>query len=312
MYPELEKRVSVYKLKTKKPMKKIVFGLGVAFVAVLFASCNNQNNPALDAAIKANDSLKQIINTKDADLDSMFATLNEIEENLAAVNSRYNTIQELRRANMEGQPNVKNQINEQIKNIENLMAANKQKLANLQSKIKTEGAESTRLQELVNRQEQRIAAQESQIAELLTELESNKVLIKKLNEDVSQLTAANEEKEQFIQRQTNEANRAYYVVGSYDDLNEAGIVSKAGGFIGIGRHQGTNTDMPLDRFTQIDRTKVTTIPINMKKAIVVSKHAENSYELVMDENDPKLVSYLRILNPTKFWEQTRFLVISTK
>lgn len=293
-------------------MKKIVLGLSLACVAMVFASCNNQSNPELDAAIKANDSLEQIISNKDAELDSMFATLNEIEENLSAINSRYNTVQELRRANLEGQPSVKNQINEQVKNIESLMASNKRKLASLQAKIKDGGAESTRLQELVSRQEERISAQESQIAELLTELENNKVLIKKLNDDVSQLTASNEEKDQYIQRQTNEANRAYYVVGNYSDLSEAGIVSKSGGFIGIGRHQGTNAELPMDRFTQIDRTKVTTIPINMKKAVVVSKHAENSYELVMDENDPKLVSYLRILNPAKFWEQTRFLVISTR
>lgn len=292
-------------------MKKIVLTLSLAIAALSLGSCKNSQEQ-LDAAIKANDSLSTIINNKDAELDSLFATLNQIEENLAAVNSRYNKVQELRQANIEGQPNVKNQINEQISDIESLMAANKQKLANLQAKLNKDGNESTRLQELVNRQEERIAAQETQIAELLTELENNKVLIKKLNQDVSDLTASNQEKDQYIQRQTSEANRAYYVVGTYSDLNEAGIVNKAGGFIGIGRHQGTNSEMPLDRFTQIDRTKVTTIPINMKKAIVISKHSENSYELVMDENDPKMVSYLRILNPAKFWEQTRFLVISTK
>ena len=292
-------------------MRRIVSLLSLALVATIFASCNNHQEE-LDAAIKKTDSLTLIINNKDAELDSLFATLNQIEENLAAVNSRYNAVQELRRANIEGQPNVKNQINEQIKSIESLMAANKQKLANLQAKINSEGKESTRLQELVNRQEERIAAQESQIAELLTELENNKVLIKKLNQDVSDLTASNEEKDQFIQRQTNEANRAYYVVGSYADLSEAGIVYKSGGFIGIGRHQGTRSEMPLDRFTQIDRTKVTTIPVNMKNAVVISNHPDNSYEMVMDENDSRKVSYLRILNPAKFWEQTRFLVISTK
>lgn len=292
-------------------MRRIVPLLSLAVVATIFASCNNHQEE-LDAAIKKTDSLALIINNKDAELDSLFATLNQIEENLAAVNSRYNAVQELRRANIEGQPNVKNQINEQIKSIENLMAANKQKLANLQAKISSEGKESTRLQELVNRQEERIAAQESQIAELLTELENNKVLIKKLNQDVSDLTASNEEKDQFIQRQTNEANRAYYVVGSYADLSEAGIVYKSGGFIGIGRHQGTRSEMPLDHFTQIDRTKVTTIPVNMKNAVVISNHPDNSYEMVMDENDSRKVSYLRILNPAKFWEQTRFLVISTK
>lgn len=292
-------------------MKKICTVLSLAIVAMGFAACNS-NSPELDAAIKTNDSLQMIINNKDAELDSVFATLNEIEENLAAVSSRYNAVQELRRANLEGQPNVKTQIKDQIQSIEDLMAANKKKLASLQSKINAEGKESTRLQELVTRQEERIAAQENQIAELLTELENNKVIIKKLNQDVSDLTASNQEKDQYIQRQTSEANRAFYVVGTYADLNAAGIVNKAGGFIGIGRHQGTNSDMAMDRFTQIDRTKVTTIPINMKKAVVVSKHPENSYELVMDENDSKMVSYLRILNPAKFWEQTRFLVISTK
>ena len=292
-------------------MNKVVTVLSLAMIAMAFASCNTHQEE-LDAAIRKNDSLSLILQNKDSELDSLFATLNEIEENLAAVNSRYNSVQELRRANIEGQPNVKSQINAQIKDIENLMAANKQKIASLQAKINTDTKEGTRLQELVSRQEERIAAQESQIAQLLTELENNKVLIKKLNQDVTDLTASNEQKEQYIKQQTAEANRAYYVVGTYTDLNEAGIVSKAGGFIGIGRRQGTNSEMPLDRFTQIDRTKVTTIPINMKKAMVVSKHPENSYELVMDENDTKMVSYLRILNPAKFWEQTRFLVISTK
>ena len=292
-------------------MNKVVTVLSLAMIAMAFASFNTHQEE-LDAAIRKNDSLSLILQNKDSELDSLFATLNEIEENLAAVNSRYNSVQELRRANIEGQPNVKSQINAQIKDIENLMAANKQKIASLQAKINTDTKEGTRLQELVSRQEERIAAQESQIAQLLTELENNKVLIKKLNQDVTDLTASNEQKEQYIKQQTAEANRAYYVVGTYTDLNEAGIVSKAGGFIGIGRRQGTNSEMPLDRFTQIDRTKVTTIPINMKKAVVVSKHPENSYELVMDENDTKMVSYLRILNPAKFWEQTRFLVISTK
>ena len=292
-------------------MKKLVSVLPLAIIAMAFASCNTHQKE-LDAAIKKSDSLSVIIQNKDSELDSLFATLNQIEENLAAVNARYSAVQELRRANIEGQPNVKSQISAQIKDIENLMAANRQKIASLQAKINSDGKESARLQELVSRQEERISQQESQIAQLLTELENNKVIIKKLNEDVSELTASNEQKDQYIKQQTAEANRAYYVVGTYSDLNEAGIVSKAGGFIGIGRRQGTNTEMPLDRFTQIDRTKVTTIPINMRKAIVVSKHPENSYELVMDENDTKQVSYLRILNPAKFWEQTRFLVISTK
>jgi hypothetical protein len=57
---------------------------------------------------------------------------------------------------------------------------------------------------------------------------------------------------------------------------------------------------------------VSTITINKKNAVVISQHPENSYELVRDEENSKVVSYLRILNPTQFWQYTKYLVISTK
>ena len=97
-------------------MNKVVTVLSLAMIAMAFASCNTHQEE-LDAAIKKNDSLSLILQNKDSELDSLFATLNEIEENLAAVNSRYNSVQELRRANIEGQPNVKSQITAQIKDI---------------------------------------------------------------------------------------------------------------------------------------------------------------------------------------------------
>jgi len=292
-------------------MKRIHFFFALVAVSLVFASCKTYEEER-DAALLANDSLQSIIDNKDAELDSLFSTLNEIEENLASVSARYNAVQELRRANVEGQPTVKSQINDQIASIEKLMSANKQKVAALQAKLNASNQESAKLQELLSHQEERIAAQESQIAQLLTELENSKVVIRKLNQDVSDLTVANQEKDRTIQGHIADANRAYYIVGQYAELRDAGIVSKSGGFIGIGTSLQPNSNLPVEKFTQIDRTKVTTIQINMRKAQVVSKHPENSYELVMDENDSRMVSYLRILNPAKFWEQTRFLVISTR
>ena len=89
------------------------------------------------------------------------------------------------------------------------------------------------------------------------------------------------------------------------------FVNKTGGFIGIGRRQGTMADMPTELFTEIDRTKVTTISINQRKAQVISKHPEGSYELVYDENDAKKVAYLTIKDVNAFWRFTDYLVVST-
>lgn len=283
--------------------------LSLAMVATVFTACYQKER---DALLKANDSLISVIDAKDTEMDSLYATLNQIEENLANINNSYNDVQKLRQSNKEGQTNVKSQIKSHLANIESMMAENKRKIANLQAQLSQKGKKNTELQELVDRQAARIAEQEARIAELLSELEANKATIAKLNKDITELSAANQEKQQYIDNQTTEANRAYYIVGSYKDLRDAGIVNKEGGFIGIGRRQGTLNDMALERFTEIDRTKVTTITVNMRKAQVISKHPENSYELVMDENDSRTVAYLRILNPAKFWEQTRYLVISTK
>ena len=70
--------------------------------------------------------------------------------------------------------------------------------------------------------------------------------------------------------------------------------------------------MNTELFSEIDRTKVTTITVNKKKPQIISQHPENSYELVTDEEDASITAYLRILNPTQFWKYTDYLVISTK
>jgi len=290
-------------------MKKIFLALGLMMFTVAFTACNQKELDAQKATI---DSLQGVVDSKDAEVDDLFQMLNEIEGNLSMINSKYSSVQEMRRNNTEGTYNHKKEIADQMSSIESIMADNKAKIAQLNSRVSSLSKKNNDLQAYITKLEERSAAQEQQIAELLTELENNKVVIKGLNKNVSELTASNQQKDEYIAQQMADANRAWFIVGSYSDLKEAGIVSKTGGFIGIGRRQGTLADMPTELFTEIDRTKVTTITINMKKAQVISKHPENSYELVADEEESGVTAYLRILNPTLFWKYTDYLVVSTK
>ena len=290
-------------------MKKIFLAIGLFAATVSIVACNQKE---LDSSLKAIDSLQGVVDAKDSEIDGLFAMLNEIEDNLSMINSKYSNVQQMRRNNTEGSYDHKKEISDQMSSIESMMEANKKKIAQLNSKVNELGRKNTDLQAYITRLEERSAAQEAQIAELLTELENNKVVIKGLNKNVTELTASNQEKDQYIAQQMADANRAWFVVGSYSELKEAGIVAKTGGFIGIGRKQGTVADMNTERFTEIDRTKVTTITVNRKKAVVISQHPENSYELVADEENSGVTAYLRILNPTQFWKYTDYLVISTK
>ena len=290
-------------------MKKIFLALGLMMFTVAFTACNQKELDAQKATI---DSLQGVVDGKDAEIDDLFQMLNEIEGNLSMINSKYSSVQEMRRNNTEGTYNHKKEIADQMSSIESIMADNKAKIAQLNSRVSSLNKKNSDLQAYITKLEERSAAQEQQIAELLTELENNKVVIKGLNKNVSELTASNQQKDEYIAQQMADANRAWFIVGNYSDLKDAGIVNKTGGFIGIGRRQGTMADMPTELFTEIDRTKVTTITINMKKAQVISKHPDNSYELVADEDESGVTAYLRILNPTLFWKYTDYLVVSTK
>lgn len=283
--------------------------MGLLVAVVSMVSCHKKE---LEQSMKTIDSLQAIVDNKDSEIDGLFAMLNEIEDNLSMINSKYSNVQEMRRNNTEGSYDHKKEITDQMSSIESMMAANKSKIAQLNNRINAINGEKADLQAYITRLEERSAAQEAQIADLLTELENNKIVIRGLNQNVSDLTASNQEKDAYIAHQTANANRAYYVVGTYDELKEAGIVAKTGGFIGIGRKQGTVADMNTSYFTEIDRTKVTTITINKKKAVVISQHPDNSYELVADESNSSVTAYLRILNPTQFWKYTDYLVVSTK
>ena len=290
-------------------MKKILLALSLGLVSLAFTACNQKE---LDNSKATIDSLQAVVDAKDNEINELFDMLNDIEENMSAINSKYSTVQEMRRNNTEGSYNHKNEIASQMKSIESMMADNKQKIANLNARVGSLSKKNADLQAYVTRLEERSQAQENQIAELLTELENNKVVIKGLNKNVSELTASNQQKDEYIAQQMADANRAYYVVGNYSDLKAAGIINKTGGFIGIGRKQGTVADMNTELFTEIDRTKVTTINIGMKKPQLISQHPENSYELVADEEESGVTAYLRILNPTQFWKYTDYLIISSK
>ena len=290
-------------------MKKFFLML-LAVAPLLFASCKGED-PEKAAALQKADSLQAIIDSKDTEIDALFEVLNEIESNLTEISSRYSQVNAIKQKNPEVNSRVKGQITDQLAVIEGMLAKNKEKIAALNAKVASMGQENSKLQEFIESLIKRMADQQQQISDLMDELTISKATIQKLSANVDELTQSNQEKDEYIAYQTAEANKAYYIVGTYTELKNMGIVNKSGGFIGIGKKQNTAANMDVSHFRKIDRTQVTTITINQRKAQVISKHPEGSYELVMDDNDSKTVAYLRILDVNAFWKFTDYLVVST-
>ena len=176
-----------------------------------------------------------------------------------------------------------------------------------------------------------IAAFDSTITSLRVMIESQKQQVSTLNEQVATLTAENavlqKDKGQLITEKSQltsekdqltaekgqliaEQNRVYYIVGTRDDLVKLHVLEMTGGFIGIGRTAVPMRDLSPAAFTEIDRTKVTTIPFpsSDKSYRVVTRQDLGALET--PPADPsELKGGLKIANATKFWGASRYLIV---
>ena len=112
-------------------MKKTIILAGLlSCVALVFTSCNSGEEEKLKAQ-KTIDSLQAIVDNKNDEVDALFEVLNEIEDNLASVSSKFGQVEELQRGQVEGRNDVKLKINDQIQQISQMMTENKEKIAKL-------------------------------------------------------------------------------------------------------------------------------------------------------------------------------------
>ena len=71
-----------------------------------------------------------------------------------------------------------------------------------------------------------------------------------------------------------------------------------------------STGRQIEAIANTKPNEIAIIEINKEKVKVLSRHPEESYELVM--NDKKVCSAIKIINPNDFWKYTDYLVITTK
>ena len=111
--------------------------------------------------------------------------------------------------------------------------------------------------------------------------------------------------------------RAYYVVGTEDELLERGIVEREGGanllFARIGRTLQPARALDPELFTAIDRRDIREIPLpdSTKRYAVVSRQSLDNAE-VAERDEEEFKGLLRIPDPERFWGTSRFLILVAK
>ena len=161
-------------------------------------------------------------------------------------------------------------------------------------------------QKTIDRMTKQIEEKETEINTLKENLVKMNFKVEELNKRVDTLIEEGQKKDAVIESKTSELNTAFYVLGTSKELRDKGILTKTGGFIGIGRDKKLVQDFDKSYFTKVDITKLSEIPLNCKKAKLVTTHASDSYKFEMDG---KKFSKLVITNASKFWEASKYMVI---
>ncbi len=280
----------------------LLVGLGILF----YSRYNRDHNEQLTLMETQKVTFTEQLTARDSMINDWLTTFDQIDKNLSAIKQKENILS-MKSTSTEFSKDKKNQILEDIKAINTLIDENKKKIANLSAQLKKSGGTITGLQTRITDLEASMTQFESQVSELKTVLASKDVEITQLNTNVVALRDTLTMKSETISNQISKMNEAFLVSGTYKDLKEKGLLSKEGGFLGLGRKENLIQDFPDGIFEKIDVTQTKTIAVNSKNVKLITEHPSGSYELVREgENN---IAYIEIKDPDEFWRISKYAVV---
>ena len=285
-------------------MKKLVL---LSLCVALFASCNNGGGNK-DQLKAENDSLLTELSQRNAELDEIMATFNDVQEGFRQINAAESRVDLQRGSITENSASAKEQIVSDIQFITKTMEDNKAQIAKLQSQLKSSKNNSAQLKKAIQNLTAEMELKTKQINELQAELASKNIRIQELDEAVNNLNANvatlstdNAAKAKTVAEQDKAINTAWFVFGTKSELKDQKILQKGDVL--------KNGDFNKDYFTEIDIRTTKDIKLYSKRAELLTTHPAGSYVL---EKDDKGQLTLKITNPKEFWSVSKYLVIQVK
>ena len=284
-------------------MKRIVISL---LALTVLMACNNKKEEKNLASQNTIDSLTDIVNQKNNELNDIMSTFNDIQEGFREINEAEGRVNIARN---NGETNAKADIMENISFIKRTMQLNKERIAKLREQLKESSFNTSKLQATIESLNKELESKTARIEELQAEQDSKNAhiahqdkQISELNTNVNSLTADNAAKARAVEQQDKQLNTAWYVFGTKKELREQHIL------------EGTNkvlkgNNFNKDYFTKIDIRVDKVIKLYSKSAKLLTNHPAGSYSL---DKDARGMYTLRITNPTTFWSVSKYLVVVVK
>jgi len=273
---------------------------------IVYSLYHHEHKMMLSQMETQKNSLTDKITARDSVIGEWITTFDEIDKNIAMIKEKEHIIT-MNSSNSELSKDKRQKVLDDIQYINTLLEQNKQKIASLTAQLKKSGGTIKALENKIAELEASVKQSESEISDLKSTLVTKNFEIDQLNVQNSTLKNTIVQNEEVMTKQTNEINKAFYACGTAKQLKAKGLLTKKGGFIGLGKTKSLPGNFSDTAFVQIDITKTKTIPVNAKKAMLISEHSVNSYQYIRDK-DNKIES-IEIKDPALFWKISKYAVV---
>ncbi len=187
----------------------------------------------------------------------------------------------------------------------------RRRIAELEAQLANSSASNNaKLNKQIAQLREQLDKQTATAAELRKSLEAANIHIETLDATIDSLgsaldtiTAAREKSDQELAKAIDELNTVYYVIGTKDELKEHSII-EGGGF--LRKTKILPSDFDRNYMQRADRRTLTSLPLDSKKAKVLTNQPSDTYTIESGANDMKT---LVITSPDAFWQTSNIVVI---
>ncbi len=286
-------------------MKKLLIAVASTTAAVLLAACGNTKLQQEEAR---NHELDDSLRTALANSDSLFSLLYDVTVGMDQITALEQLVDApINQENASG----RERLRQQMEAIQRGLQDRRHRIEQLEKQLAAgNSAAQERLKQQINRLREQMDKQSATVEELRQSLEAANIHIAALDNTIDSLNTSNEslkagltQAESALTDAIDELNSVYYVIGTKNELKEHDII-EGGGF--LRKTKVLPSDFDRDYLQRADRRTLRSLPLDSKKAKLLTKQPEDSYKFETADNGMKTFV---ITNPDTFWSTSNVVVI---
>ena len=272
-------------------MKKAVILLSFFSITMLF-SCNKQTQYSAPYAEEG--AVQEVLEQQD--VDKMVTLINEVSSCLDSIQIQEKMIFE----NKEGVTDNE-KILIQVRSLKDLLARKQAQINALNGKFSDSEKESAQnLQKMVDFINDQLTEKTEKMGMLEEALQNKDTKIDELRYGITQLRKETEYLKEQNYQQDRQLNAVYYVVGTKKELKNMGLLKSTAS------KKILTENLDKSKFKRADKRGLKTIPLNKKKAIILTNNPASSYTITTGADGK---SVLTITDKEKCWGASPYLII---